>query len=79
MGHIVNPINYRLGFSKCWNSAWFSDNTLSYTSLMKSDWDVHLFFKRFFDLKIIVQSGYIFSHVKIIRERIKNFLYSVFL
>jgi len=40
---------------------------------MKSDWDVHLFFKRFFDLKIIVQSGYIFSHVKIIRERKKIF------
>lgn len=73
MGHIVNPVNYRLGFSKCWNSAWSSDNTFSYISLMKSDWDIQLFFKRFFDLKILVQSGYIFSHVKIIREREKIF------
>lgn len=73
MGHIVNPVNYRLGFSKCWNSAWSIDSAFSYTSLMKSDWDIHLFFKRFFDLKILVQSGYIFSHVKIIREREKTF------
>ena len=73
MGHIVNPINYRLGFSKCWNSAWSTNNAFAYTSLMKSDWDIHLFFKRFFDLKILVQSGYIFSHVKIVREREKIF------
>lgn len=73
MGHIVNPVNYRLGFSKCWNSVWTTDDSFAYTSLMKSDWDIHLFFKRFFDLKILVQSGYIFSHVKIIRERGKTF------
>lgn len=40
---------------------------------MKSDWDLFLFFKRFFDLKIIMQSGYIFSHVKVIREGKKIF------
>ncbi len=75
MGHIVNPISHRLGNSKCWNSVWSnnSDFSLRYSSLMKSDWDISLFFKRFFDLKILVQSGYIFSHVKIIRERRKIF------
>ena len=75
MGHIVNPISYRLGASRCWNSVWPNDLSMSfsYTTLMKSDWDLFLFFKRFFDLKIIMQSGYIFSHVKIIREGKKIF------
>lgn len=75
MGHIVNPISHRLGASKCWNSVWPSDLnfTSSFSSLMKSDWDFFLFFKRFFEFKILMQGGYIFSHVKIIRERQKIF------
>lgn len=75
MGHLVNPINYRVGSSKCWNSAWFQNITFSsnYSSLIKADFDIFLFFRRFFDLKLLVQSGYIFSHVKIIRERTKVF------
>lgn len=75
MGHLINPTNYRVGISKCWNSAWFQNITFSsnYSSLIKSDFDIFLFFRRFFDLKLLVQSGYIFSHVKIIRERTKVF------
>jgi hypothetical protein len=75
MGHIVNPISHRLGASKCWNSVWPNDLnfTSSFSSLMKSDWDFFLFFKRFFEFKILMQGGYIFSHVKIIRERQKIF------
>jgi hypothetical protein len=75
MGHLVNPISHRLGASKCWNSVWAVDKNflLGFSLLMKSDWDFFLFFKRFFDLKIITQSGYIFSHVKIVRSRQKVF------
>lgn len=75
MGHLVNPVSHRLGASKCWNSVWAGDKNflLGFSSLMKSDWDFFLFFKRFFDLKVIIQSGYIFSHVKIIRSRQKIF------
>lgn len=75
MGHLVNPISHRLGASKCWNSVWTGDKNflLGFSSLMKSDWDFFLFFKRFFDLKVIIQSGYIFSHVKIIRSCQKIF------
>jgi hypothetical protein len=74
MGHIVNPVSYRLGASRCWNSVWPNDMslTMSYSTLMKSDWDLFLFFKRFFDLKLIMQSGYIFSHVKVIRDGSKT-------
>lgn len=75
MGHIVNPVSYRLGASRCWNSVWPNDMSfpMSYSVLMKSDWDLFLFFKRFFDLKLIMQSGYIFSHVKVIRDGSKIF------
>lgn len=75
MGHIVNANSHRLGFSKCWNSIWSNDLSFSndYSSLVKYDWNFFFFFKRFFDFKILMQGGYIFSHVKVIRNRQKIF------
>lgn len=75
MGHLINPTSHRIGASKCWNSLMTGDSRFRFTymTLMKSDWDIYFFFKRFFDLKLMVQSGYIFSHVKLIHERRKLF------
>lgn len=72
MGHLINPISFRLGKSRQWNSVWFADPTsVIYSSLVKSDWVLFLFFRRFFDSKLFFYNGYIFSHVKVIREGAK--------
>lgn len=72
MGHLINPISFRLGKSRQWNSVWFADPTsVLYSSLVKSDWVLFLFFRRFFDSKLFFYNGYIFSHVKVIREGTK--------
>jgi hypothetical protein len=72
MGHLINPISFRLGKSRQWNSVWFADPTsVVYSSLVKSDWVLFLFFRRFFDSKLFFYNGYIFSHVKVIREGAK--------
>lgn len=72
MGHLVNPVSYRIGVSKCWNSVWAHNlsYSMSHSSLIRSDYDIFLFFRRFFELKLLSQGGYIFSHVKVIRDRL---------
>lgn len=73
MGHLINPVSFRLGSSKYWNSLWFVDaNSSTFNSLVKSDWVYFLFFKRFLSNKVFYYNGYIFSHVKIVREGYKT-------
>jgi hypothetical protein len=69
MGHLVNPISFRLGISRCWNSCWTNDGkNLIFSCYSKFDWNMYSFFNRFFESDLIQKSGFIFSHVKILRN-----------
>jgi len=72
MGHLINPITFRLGVSKFWNSNWIvniNENKNFYSFLMGSDWNIYIFFKRFFNYIIMKRISLIFSHLKIIRSQ----------
>ena len=37
MGHVINPINFRLGYSRYWNSVWSLSNLSNYAQLTNLD------------------------------------------
>ena len=75
MGHLVNPVSFRLGVSRYWNSRWVvSSSSYKYHFLFKSDWNVFEIVKRFFKLNRFVKESYIFSHCMVVRTNsVSNF------
>ena len=76
MGHLVNPISFRLGWFSFWKSTTVVCNFSEYSYLVLSDYNLHCFFKWFlrdFYLKKGVKNlsfsrlDFYFSHVMILR------------
>ncbi len=78
MGHLVNPISFRLGASKHWNSNWsVKDIKLEYINLISSDINAYKLFYRFFKITLFRRLGFLLSHIKIIKSY-NNFNFVVY-
>jgi hypothetical protein len=75
MGHLVNPVSFRLGISRYWNSRWVAYSSRhKYHFLFKSDWNIFEVVKRFFKLNRFIKESYIFSHCMVVRtNNVSNF------
>lgn len=77
MGHVINPISYRLYNIRYWNNNWFSNN-LNYSYLINQDILLDRFFRKLlishFDSTAV---GIIFVNLKVIRvfDNISLYLY----
>lgn len=68
MGHLVNPISYRLYNTRYWNNNWFNFNNLNYAYVNTQDVLLKKFLSRFFSLFInSVEIGVVFVNLKILR------------
>jgi ribosomal protein S3 len=78
MGHVVNPISYRLYNIRYWNNNWFNFNKLNYSYILNQDILIHKFFKKIF-LKYLNSTdiGVIFVNIKIIRffDKLSFYIY----
>ncbi len=76
MGHIVNPISYRLYNIRYWNNNWFLSNSLNYSYILNQDVLLRSFFKKVFSFYFnMTSAGVIFVNLKIIRSFKDLFLY----
>jgi hypothetical protein len=73
MGHIVNPISFRLGVNRTWNSTWSTFNFINYSYLIQRDLFIYNFLKMFFNKLCFVKYGFMYSHSKIINLTGNNF------
>jgi hypothetical protein len=62
MGHIINPISFRLFINRLWDCHWFSYNNYEYNYLQMQQNNFQVFLSKFFNLKIFSKNGYLFSH-----------------
>jgi hypothetical protein len=66
MGHITNPIGFRVGRTSSWSSLWSSDK-----STYANNWIIDYSFSRYFEFLfkkfncLIYKKGFIFSHVEL--------------
>lgn len=68
MGHVINPISYRLYNIRYWNNNWFVNN-LNYSYLINQDILIYRFFRKFLMTQLDSTSiGVIFVNLKIIRS-----------
>ena len=77
MGHVINPISYRLYNIRYWNNNWFSSN-LNYSYLVNQDILLDRFFRRLLTIHLSSTAvGIIFVNLKIIRffDNISLYLY----
>ncbi len=78
MGHLVNPISFRLGISRFWGSNWsFTNTNYKYKFLMRSEWNIHTFLSRLFSNSFLINSALIYSHSLFIRTADK-FICNIF-
>ena len=76
MGHIVNPISYRLYNIRYWNNNWFLSNPLNYSYILNQDILLRSFFTKIFRFYFnMTSAGVIFVNLKIIRSFKDLFLY----
>lgn len=76
MGHIINPISYRLYNIRYWNNNWFVSNKINYSYIINQDILINTFFKKIFRSHInLIEMGVIFVNLKVIRSYEKIFLY----
>lgn len=69
MGHLVNPVSFRLGISRFWSSTWsLSKIDLKYKYIMRSEWNIHLLLSRFFSRSFVSRAGMIYSHCFFVRS-----------
>lgn len=79
MGHLINPISFRLGYSRNWGfSGALMESKSQYFYLNGNYWNILLFFKRIFSLQIFEKMGIIFSHLKFL-SHYKNDLVIIYL
>ncbi len=77
MGHVINPISYRLYNIRYWNNNWFSSNS-SYSYLVNQDVLLDRFFRKLLTSHFDSTSvGIIFVNLKVIRvfDNISLYLY----
>lgn len=80
MGHLGNPIAYRLNYNKKWADTWFIKN-LYYPEFLNKMLNIRDYFYYFFTKKSMLKSGFCLSHLNIIKIKklyiIKVFIYSI--
>ncbi len=65
MGHLINPISLRLGYSRNWGfSGALMESKSQYFYLNSKYWNILLFFKRIFNLQTFEKMGIMFSHLR---------------
>ncbi len=65
MGHLINPISLRLGYSRNWGfSGALMESKSQYFYLNTKYWNILLFFKRIFNLQTFEKMGVMFSHLR---------------
>lgn len=68
MGHVVNPISFRLGFNRYWNSAWGLSDIKNYGYLANQDVFIKKVIFAFFEQWDIQSANFIVSDVRILRK-----------
>lgn len=69
MGHLINPISYRLYNIRYWNNNWFTSTNLNYSYLINQDILINKFFNKLFHFYFdSIDIGLIFVNLKIIRN-----------
>ena len=53
MGHLVNPISFRLGISQTWKSQWFVSGISKYALTLKDDFILYNYLESFFKYSIV--------------------------
>ena len=80
MGHLGNPIAYRLNYSKKWMDTWFVKN-LYYPEFLNKMLNIRDYLYYFFTKKSMLKSGNCLSHLNISKIRklyvIKVYIYSI--
>ena len=80
MGHLGNPIAFRLNYSKKWVDTWFTKN-LYYPEFLNKMLNVRDYLYYFFTKKSMLKSGNCLSHLNIIKIQklyvIKIYIYSI--
>lgn len=80
MGHLGNPIAFRLNYSKKWADTWFVKN-LYYPEFLNKMLNVRDYLYYFFTKKSMLKSGNCLSHLNIIKIQklyvIKIYIYSI--
>jgi hypothetical protein len=75
MGHLINPISFRLGYSRNWGfSGALMESKSQYFYLNNNYWNIFLFFRRIFSLQIFEKMGIIFSHMRYLTSYNENFI-----
>jgi hypothetical protein len=65
MGHLINPVSFRLGYSRNWGFAGaLMESKSQYFYLNGNYYNILLFFKRIFALQTFEKMGVIFSHIR---------------
>lgn len=73
MGHLINPISFRLGYSRNWGfSGALMESKSQYFYLNSNYWNLLLLFKRIFSLQIFEKMGIMFSHLHFIDSQNKS-------
>lgn len=79
MGHLINPVSYRLTINRAWENSWFAHTSYEYHYLNVSQINIKFFIKKFFNLKVFPENGFLYSHSKIFnfseKVSIRIFLY----
>jgi len=80
MGHIINPIAFRLGHSRSWENIWYIKN-IYYPEFLHNILNVRNFIYYFFKKKIILKIGLFFSHFNIFKYNkfyiVKIYIYNL--
>lgn len=73
MGHLINPISFRLSVNSFWNSNWILINNFNYINIFKKDFTLFHFLNWFLKKSELIEYNIIISHYKI--YRINNLIY----
>ena len=69
MGHLINPISFRLGYSRNWGfSGALMESKSQYFYLNSKYYNLLLFFKRIFALQTFEKMGVLFSHLRFVNS-----------
>lgn len=77
MGHLVNPVAWRLGKNIYWKSLYFVNN-LDFASNNVNDINLFSFLNRFFNKKFLKFSNFSISNFKILKFFSGTFVYALF-
>ena len=77
MGHLINPIAYRLGHSRSWEDSWFVKNVY-YPEFLHSMLKIRNYIYYFWTTYLMEKKGILFSHFYIYKF-LKKLLVKIFL